>query len=803
MTSNCREGYGRRFMEKAWRICLLVVFGLIMSSVHAAANPGDIDPAFDPGAGAEKKPVIYGLLQDSSTTFLAYGSFARVNGSSYANIVKIDSTGAVDASFTPPSINGEVRALAKRGDGKFLAGGNFSITQSSPYYYDLALLEADGALNTGFWSAFAGQGTINALAVQTDDYVLCGGYALQLSQVSVDPTRHLVRIQSNGFADGTYPVFNGPRAYVTGLAVDSDLPQYPNRLTVYGAFNTGVTTQINWQGALDNAGAVIDVTPDDADTDGPILNIIDASNDKTYVVGNFSKAYGHAANRILRRNADGGKDTSFNIGSGPNGDVTGAYRLSDDSVILVGAFTAFNGASCNRIVRLTSSGAVDTSFVVNNGANAPILSIVPLSDGSLALTGAFTTYQGQTRYGLAAIAQNGSLLSAFSGFTPEMSGTVKIVVHDLVAQPNGKILIGGDFNWFGGVFAPNVARLNADGSPDAGFSAGLGPDGAVRDVALDGDGNVLVGGDIGGVATRPIGGVARLLTDGAVDTVFKPIVTRTDNSPAPVYAVLPLDDGKVLVGGHVRKISGADRSPLGRLNADGGLDAAFDPQIAITSGTSLQAYALSAWQGTYYVGGYVTYESLARGFFTRVTDSGALDATFVPVTPSANVVVLNSSVWEIALQQDDKPVICGDFLEIIDGSWSRPQRRGLARFTTTGGLDSFDSTTGALSLTYVDSLSIEPDGRILFAGGFTTYNGVNRTRLARTLTTGALDDSFDPGTGVPARARVIRRVTRTRGLIGGEFSSYDGVARSGLAGFVLDLQPPVSSQAFLMLLLLE
>lgn len=781
-----------------WPVVFLALFLLALPRPVVAAG-GELDASFDPGLGAEKKPVIRGLYQDSSDTFLVFGSFATVNGATYDNLVRIGTSGQVDTSFVPPSFNGEVRAVARRSDGKYLVGGNFFV-HGSRDYYDLALLEAGGALDSTFWSAFAGQGTINALAVQSDDWVLCGGYALQLSQVSTDPTRHLIRIQSNGFADGAYPVFNGPRAYVTGLTVDAT-PTYPDWLKVAGAFNAGTTTQINWLTYLDNAGAVIGSAPDGSDTDGPILATIAADDDKTYVLGNFSRAYGLSANRILRRNADGSRDTAFNIGTGPNGDVTGALRLADNSLLVVGAFTAFNAVACNRIVHLNSNGSVDTAFAVGAGANAPILSIGMLAGGSVYLTGAFTTLGGQPRLGLAVIATTGALQTTFADFNPGVSAAATIAVHDLAAQSDGKIVIGGDFNWFGGGYAPKLARLNREGSLDTTFSAGLGPDGTVYDVALTSDGLVYAAGDIGGVATRPLGGLGRFTQSGAVDTTFTPIVTRADNSPAPIYAVLPLSGGKVLAGGHVRKISGSDRTPLGRLNADGGLDAAFDPQIGITSGTSLQTYALAEDQGKYYVGGYVTYDGLARGFFTRLTDAGSLDATFTPTTPSANVIIPNGTVREIVVQRDHKPVFCGDFSEIIDGSWNRPQRRGLARFTTVGGLDPFDSTTGALSLTYVDSLSLEPDGRILFAGGFTKYNDVNRPRLARTTSSGALDTGFDPGAGVTARARVIRRVGVTRGLVGGEFTTYDGVARSRLAGFVLDPQPADNSGTYLLLLL--
>ncbi len=789
-------------LSRCTLLCIVSYFLLFSLPCWALATPGDLDPSFDPGAGAENKPVIRGIFQDSSTTFLVFGSFATVNGSTLSGVVKINAAGGIEAGFAPPDVFGEVRDVVRRSDGRYLIGGNFRIIGSS--YYDLALLNANGALNTSFWAALAGQGTINSLALQSDDQVLCGGYALQLTNESVNPTRHLIRVQANGFADGDYPVFNGPRAYVTRLSTDSEDPSYPDRLQVLGALNPGTTNSINWRTYLTNTGSVLASQPDGASNDGPILAVLGASEGKSYVAGNFSKAFGVTANRIFRRNNDGTLDPSFNIGTGPNGDVTGALRLDDDSLIVVGAFTAFNGTACNRIVKLTPTGAVDATFAVGSGANAPILSIGTLESGGISLTGAFTAFNGQSRGGLAVIQSGGALLTTFSGFTPAGSATVTTAVNDLAVQSDGKIVIGGEFNWFGGVWSPGLARLNANGGVDTGFSAGLGPDGVVHDVAVRSDGRIFAAGDVGGVATRPLGGVARFTATGAVDTTFSPIVTRNDNSPAPIYAVLPLAGNKVMVGGHVRKVAGEERNALARLNADGGLDAAFTSQIAITSGTSLSTYALTEEEGKYYVGGYVTYEGLARGFFTRLTSTGSMDTTFAPTSPSPNVVLVTSTVREIAVQPDGKPIFCGDFEEIIDGSfWSRPIRRGLARFTATGGLEDFNSGMGARLSTAVESLHLEPNGGVLFAGGFTKFDEINRARLARTTTAGGLDASFDPGTGVTAKARVIRRVGLTRGLVGGDFATYAGVSRPGLAGFVLDPQPTVNPAPVALLLLQE
>jgi len=774
----------------------LLVFCLA-SPVLAA--PGDLDASFNPGTGAEKMPVIWGLYKESDSSFLVYGSFSMLGVVEYDNIARIGTTGAADPGFTPPDIFGEVRSVGMLSSGKYAVGGDFRIIGDN--YYDLVLLNADGSLDTNFWSAFNGQGCINDLVVQSDDDIVCGGQGLELADVGTDPTRHLLRVQSNGFADGSYPVFNGPRAYVAGLDVETEDQQILDQVTVFGAFNEGTTTQINWLGFLDTGGSVVASQEDGVANDGPILARLTTSGGKVFVVGNFSVAFGNQANRVMRLNANGTLDTSFAMSGGPNGDVTGAVLLSDDSLVIVGAFTKVNGVTCNRIARLLTNGQVDNSFSYNGGANAPILSIGYLTSSALYVTGAFTTFNGQTRKGLAAITTSGGLLTTFASFNPSLGVSEVGIVHDLVKDASGNFVVGGDFNWFGGAYAPNLVRLESDGGVDASFSAGLGPDGVVYDVDLASDGSIYAGGDFGGAATRPLGGVARFDDTGAVDAAFTPIVTRNDNSPAPVYAVLAESGGTVLVGGHVRKVDGQAREPLARLDQDGRLNAAFNPQVTIASGTNLQARTILAVNGGCYVGGYVTYEGLARGFFTRLTATGALDTTFAPTSPAANVVITAGLVHEASLQRDGSPVICGEFLEIIDGSFfSNPQRRGLARFSATGALDEFDSTTGAMSYTYVYSVASEPKGQVLFSGRFTTYNNVARARIARTSKDGSLDESFDPGAGVPDSAWVVRRVGPRMGLVGGAFLTYDGTSRKGLAAFELDLQPTPGTGPLLLLL---
>ena len=83
--------------------------------------------------------------------------------------------------------------------------------------------------------------------------------------------------------------------------------------------------------------------------------------------------------------------------------------------------------------------------------------------------------------------------SALDGFDPNANGPV----HVVVVQPDGKILIGGDFTTLspnGGapVTRNHIARLNPDGTLDTAFDPNAND--SVYAIAVQADGKILVGG---------------------------------------------------------------------------------------------------------------------------------------------------------------------------------------------------------------------------------------------------------------------------------------------------------------------
>lgn len=123
---------------------------------------------------------------------------------------------------------------------------------------------------------------------------------------------------------------------------------------------------------------------------------------------------------------------------------------------------------------------------------------------------------------LAALTAFAQPVSVNDGFSPDVDGTIFTVV----VQPDGKLLVGGQFTSVSGVARSNLARINADGSVDTAFNPS--PNAPVRAVLVQRDNRVVIGGDFtalqpgasGATVTR--NRIARLNADGSIDAAFNP-----------------------------------------------------------------------------------------------------------------------------------------------------------------------------------------------------------------------------------------------------------------------------------------
>src|SRR4029434_8943900 len=112
-----------------------------------------------------------------------------------------------------------------------------------------------------------------------------------------------------------------------------------------------------------------------------------------------------------------------------------------------------------------------------------------------------------------------------------------------------------------------------DGSLDNSFNPGTGPDYGVTSVAVQPDGKVLIGGYFYNVSGTNRNGIARLNANGSLDNTFDP----GGGSNGGVKALALQSNGKVVIGGDFTTVNGTSRNHIARLNTDGSLDSSFNP----------------------------------------------------------------------------------------------------------------------------------------------------------------------------------------------------------------------------------
>jgi uncharacterized delta-60 repeat protein len=338
-------------------------------------------------------------------------------------------------------------------------------------------------------------------------------------------------------------------------------------------------------------------------------------------------------------------------------------------------------------------------------------------------------------------------------------------VYAIALQSDGKVVIGGAFTHYNGTGRNHIARVNTDGSLDTSVDPGTEPDTFVYAIALQADGKILIGGTftLYNGTSRP--GIARLNANGSLDTSFDP----GDGVEGELKAMLVQPNGKILIGGWFDLYNGTSRANVARVNADGSLDSGFDPG----TGPDNRVHSLALQpDGKVLIGGYFNaVSSQVRHHLARLNASGSLDTTFDPGAVENEWAI----VYSIVVQPNGKVLVGGNFTQ-YDGI----DRSGIARANADGSIDpAFDPGDGANDTVY--ALALQPNGKVLLAGAFDSYNGVDRWFIARANGNGTLDTSFDPGTGADDLIMAMVRQPNGKVLIGGSFVTYDNVGRNRIA----------------------
>ena len=320
---------------------------------------------------------------------------------------------------------------------------------------------------------------------------------------------------------------------------------------------------------------------------------------------------------------------------GGGGTVYAVAEQPDGSVIVAGSFISYDSNPYNRIVRVLNDGFQDPNFLVapNSGANDYIDALALQPNGQIIIGGNFTAFNGYNRHYVARLNSDGSVDTSFN---PGLgaNGTVTSVA----LEASGQIIIGGSFTAYNGTAVNGVARLNADGSLDTTFNPGVGPNGTVNAVAVDTFGRVVIGGSFDSVDGVTSGAVARLNIDGSLDTTFAPGIATLNPETFitdPVNAVAIQPNGQILIGGSFAYLDLLEYNGLARLNIDGTVDLTFQPGTGtlnpITGNADTVNAILLQPDGNILIGGnFTTFNQTRRVGLARLfATDGTVDTSFM------------------------------------------------------------------------------------------------------------------------------------------------------------------------------
>ena len=394
----------------------------------------------------------------------------------------------------------------------------------------------------------------------------------------------------------------------------------------------------------------------------------------------------------------GSLDTSFGAGgtvttsidNGSDGDYGGdeiyAVSLQSDGKIIVAGGAGTSSWYLQRIVaRYNTDGSLDTSFGSggsvlhgDEGTGNVFLASVVQPDDKIVAVGRYKDKFTVSRYLI-----DGSLDSDFG-----VGGIVNtdVVEHNednafaVTLQSDGKIIVGG--NTYDNSQVPHsmnfaLVRYNYDGSLDTSFGTNgkvvtdfYGQQDGIHALAVQPDGRILAAGfNFQGNERRNFA-IARYTYNGSLDTSFgtggkvaTDLISDGWDTPQSgeeeIHSIFVLNDGKILVGGSTN--SGGQQLALAKYHVDGSLDSSFGNNgIVKTEALTKTAIALQD-DGKIVATGFTSKPGLGNGFgVARFNSDGSLDTGFGDNGETGTSIGdREDHIYTLAIQPDGKIIVAG------------------------------------------------------------------------------------------------------------------------------------------------
>jgi hypothetical protein len=500
--------------------------------------------------------------------------------------------------------------------------------------------------------------------------------------------------------------------------------------------------------------------------------------------------------------------------------------LPDGSAVFVGDFTNFidgNGVrySCNYIVKFSSNGLIDTTFLTNIGTafNSYVNSIA--TDGiDLYVGGNFSSFKSianNAKY-IAKLSTSGVIDTAFSNNLDVVSGTKAITsgfngaVNSIVFE-GGNLYVGGGFTSFKGITnnARGIAKLSMFGVFDTAFSDNLDVsssvkaassgfvDGIVRSISTDGMG-LYIGGSFTSFkgVTNNANKIAKLSTSGVFDTAFSNnldvssgVKAASSGFDSDINSVC-LSGLNLYVGGNFTSFKGTTNNArsIAKLSTSGVFDTAFSNNLDVSSGVKASTSGFNTVANSittdgislYVGGGFTSFKGVTNNArsIAKLSISGVFDTAFSDNLDVVSGVKATSSGFGGDQSVRALKISGADlFTSGSYVSFKNQPRMGIAKISTSGSTQEYINS----SFSVVRKTGVDPVIAIDSAGNrycsCINYNGRAIGGICKVLPSGQLDETFasNIGQGFNGVATTIV-IDGSNIYVGGDFTSFNGIANN-------------------------
>jgi uncharacterized delta-60 repeat protein len=435
---------------------------------------------------------------------------------------------------------------------------------------------------------------------------------------------------------------------------------------------------------------------------------------KIIAEGIFNTYNDRSTGALIRLNADGSLDTSFNNDLiVPGAGVSSVTVQSDGKILIAGTFTLSDGSVySNAIVRLTTNGLLDTSFHFDPLGNLSQVETDP--NGRILISGSLRVNQKgvQIQKSVVRLFDDGSIDPTFDASY--------IVSFRRFAMQDDRIIynVGSDQQSL-------VRRLNENGSPDPSFTATGFGNSDWADLKIQSDSKILV--------MTSASSLMRLGADGGVDPSFGQVDFAGQSSKINLQS-----DDRIVVA---FQSNGNDSTKwrIVRLLPNGVADQSFTPYDY--NGALLRAQAFQV--GDRFLLGDSYEIPTSQNRFNRLLTDGLPDNDF-NIGGTGFQWINPGKIQTVCPLTNGKVMLAGDF----DRVNNVPQSK-MTRLNDDGTVDtSFQINTNHAGNYFAQILgaydvAAQPDGKLVISGAFTYYvNGIQKANVVRLNTDGSIDPSF-------------------------------------------------------------